>query len=136
MTYSKPLPVLDPESRPFWEACKQHKLRFQRCRACSHPRLPATSFCPKCQSPEFDWVDASGRGKVFSWIVVRHPVPRDVYAQDVPYVVALVQLEEGPRLPTNIVGCAPEAVTAYMPVQVTFRDVTPEITLPVFEPAA
>jgi uncharacterized OB-fold protein len=136
MTYSKPLPVLDPESRPFWEACKQHKLQFQRCRACNHARLPATSFCPNCQSPEFDWVDASGRGKVFSWIVVRHPVPRDVYAQDVPYVVALVQLEEGPRLPTNIVGCAPEAVTAYMPVQVTFRDVTPEITLPVFEPAA
>ena len=136
MTYSKPLPVLDPESRPFWEACKQHKLQIQRCRACNQARLPATSFCPNCQSPEFDWVDASGRGKVFSWIVVRHPVPRDVYAQDVPYVVALVQLEEGPRLPTNIVGCAPEAVTAYMPVQVTFRDVTPEITLPVFEPAA
>jgi hypothetical protein len=71
---------------------------------------------------------------VFSWIVVRHPVPRDVYAQDVPYVVALVTLDEGVRIPSNIVGVAPEEVTADMPVRVTFRQATPDITLPLFEP--
>ena len=71
---------------------------------------------------------------MFSWIVVRHPVPRDVYAQDVPYVVALIELAEGVRIPSNIVGCVPEDVTAGMPVSVTFRAVTPDITLPLFQP--
>ena len=70
---------------------------------------------------------------MFSWIVVRHPVPRDVYAQEVPYVVALITLDEGVRIPSNIVGIAPEKLTANMPVRVTFRQATPEITLPLFE---
>lgn len=134
--YQKPLPAPDPESAPFWEGAKQHRLLIVRCSACGTHRFPATSFCPSCQSPELQWVPASGRGKVFSWIVVRHPVPRDVYAQDVPYVVALVTLEEGPRITTNIVGCATDAVFADMPVTVTFKDVTPEITLPQFKPVS
>jgi uncharacterized OB-fold protein len=66
---------------------------------------------------------------------VRHPVPKEVYAGDVPYIVALVALDEGVRMPTNIVECKPEDVTADMPVSITFRDVTPEIALPVFKPA-
>ncbi len=73
-------------------------------------------------------------GRVFSWIVVRHPVPRDVYALDVPYVVALIALDEGVRIPSNIVGIEPEKVTTDMRVRVIFRPVTPEITLPLFEP--
>ena len=64
---------------------------------------------------------------MFSWIVVRHPVPRDVYAQEVPYVVALITLDEGVRIPSNIVGIAPEKVTANMPVRVTFRQATPKL---------
>jgi len=135
MSYEKPLPYPDPESTPFWLACKEHKLKIVKCGDCGHLRFPPTSFCPACSSDRVEWVEASGKGTVFSWIVVRHPVPKDVYAGDVPYVVALVTLEEGVRMPTNIVGCAPEDVTAYMPVQVQFRDVTPEITLPVFAPA-
>jgi len=135
MTYPKPLPVPDPESAPFWEACKAHTLKIVHCTSCGRNRFPATSFCPNCQSPDFEWIEASGRGKVFSWITVRHPVPKDIYAADVPYVVALVTLEEGVRMPTNIVDCAPEDVTADMPVTVRFRDVTPEISLPIFAPA-
>jgi len=135
MPYMKPLPVPDPESTPFWDACRAHTLKIVRCTDCGHVRFPPTSFCPECQSPDHEWIEASGKAKVFSWIVVRHPVPKDVYAGDVPYVVALVTLEEGPRMPTNIVGCAPEDVTADMPLTVQFRDVTPEITLPVFAPA-
>jgi uncharacterized OB-fold protein len=134
MTYEKPLPVLDPESTPFWEACHDHKLKIVRCLDCGTVRFPPTSFCPNCNSAKLEWIEASGKATVFSWIVVRHPVPKDVYALDVPYVVALVTLEEGVRMPTNIVGCAPEEVTAYMPLKVQFRDVTPEITLPVFAP--
>ena len=134
MSYEKPLPVLDPESTPFWEATREHKLKIVRCADCGQVRFPPTSFCPNCNSAAHDWVEASGKATVFSWIVVRHPVPKDVYAMDVPYVVALVTLEEGVRMPTNIVGIDPDAVTAYMPLKVQFRDVTPEITLPVFAP--
>jgi len=135
MTYEKPLPVLDPESTPFWEATRAHKLKIVRCSDCGQVRFPPTSFCPNCNSAAHDWIEASGKATVFSWIVVRHPVPKDIYAMDVPYVVALVTLEEGVRMPTNIVGVDPDAVTAYMPLKVQFRDVTPEITLPVFAPA-
>ena len=135
MSYEKPLPVLDPESTPFWEATREHKLKIVRCADCGQVRFPPTSFCPNCNSAAHDWIETSGKATVFSWIVVRHPVPKDVYAMDVPYIVALVTLEEGVRMPTNIVGIDPDAVTAYMPLKVQFRDVTPEITLPVFAPA-
>ena len=134
MSYAKPLPVVDSETQPFWEGCRQGKLRVQRCTHCGHVRFPPTHFCSKCGSAEQEWIDSLGRGRVFSWIVVRHPVPRDVYAQDVPYVVALVTLDEGVRIPSNIVGLAPEEVTADMPVHVIFRQATPDITLPMFEP--
>jgi uncharacterized OB-fold protein len=134
MTYAKPLPVLDAETQPFWEACKKGKLVLQRCGVCGHIRFPPTRFCPKCRSDSHEWIESKGLGRVFSWIVVRHPVPRDIYAADVPYVVALVALDEGVRIPTNLVGVEPEAVEADMRVRVSFRAVTPDITLPLFEP--
>ncbi len=136
MSYIKPLPAPDPESTPFWDSCREHKLKIVRCTSCGSTRFPPTSFCPKCQSADHEWIEASGKGRVFSWIVVRHPVPKDVYALDVPYVVALVELDEGVRMPTNIIDCLPEDVKADMRVQVAYRDVTDEITLPVFAPAA
>ena len=135
MSYAKPLPVADVETRPFWEACQSGKLTLQKCTECGHIRFPPTTYCSKCRSARHQWIESSGNGRVFSWIVVRHPVPRDVYAKDVPYVVALIELEEGVRIPSNIIGCTPEEVTANMPVSVVFRAVTPDITLPLFEPA-
>jgi len=135
MTYAKPLPVVDVETRPFWDACRDGKLKIQSCKNCGHKRFPPTFYCPKCNSPEHEWIDSRGHGRVFSWIVVRHPVPREVYAADVPYVVALIELDEGVRIASNIVGIEPEKVAADMPVRVIFKPVTPEITLPVFEPA-
>jgi uncharacterized OB-fold protein len=133
--YNKPLPYLDPESRPFWEGAKAHKLLLVQCRSCKTHRFPPTTFCAKCSSDAYDWVEAKGTGKVFSWIVVRHPVPKEVYAAEVPYIVALIALDEGVRMTSNIIDCKPEDVTADMRVSVTFRDVTPEITLPAFTPA-
>jgi uncharacterized OB-fold protein len=135
MTYAKPLPAADVETKPFWDGCREGKLLLQRCTQCGHVRFPPTHFCAKCDSAGCEWIESSGRGRVFSWIVVRHPVPRDVYAADVPYVVALVALDEGVRIPSNIIGIAPDQVTADMPVRVVFREATPEITLPQFEPA-
>ena len=135
MSYDKPLPVPDPESRPFWEAAKAHKLLIQHCVSTGKYQFPPTTFCQGAGLERPEWVEASGRGRVFSWIVVRHPTPKDIYADEVPYAVALVELEEGCRITGNLVGVDVDAITADMPVQVTFRDVTDEITLPVFEPA-
>lgn len=134
MTYAKPLPEPDPDSAPFWAGTKEHRLMLQKCGGCGRFRFPSQRLCPHCHSPEAEWVQASGNGTVFSWIVVRHPVPREVYGQDVPYVVALIALDEGVRMPSNIVGCAPEDVTAEMAVTVQFDDVTPDVTLPRFKP--
>jgi uncharacterized OB-fold protein len=134
MSYRKPLPVPDADSRPFWEGCREHKLLLMRCGNCGQMRFPPTTFCSHCQSREHLWIESTGHGRVFSWIVVRHPVPPDVYADDVPYIVALVELDEGVRMPTNIIDCQPEDVRAGMSVRVAFRDVRPEISLPVFHP--
>ena len=115
--YAKPLPVLDSETQPFWEGCRAGKLTtaaLHASAATSASRRRASA--PNADRPSANGSRAQGDGKVFSWIVVRHPVPRDVYAQDVPYVVALIELDEGVRIPSNIVGCAPEDVTAGMPV--------------------
>ena len=136
MSYPKPVPVLDVETRPFWEACQRGRLMLQRCMDCGHIRFPPTRFCSRCRSVKCEWIESKGHGRVFSWIVVRHPVPREVYAQEVPYVVALIDLDEGVRIPSNIIDCKPEDVSAGMPVSVVFRAVTPEVTLPLFQPIA
>jgi uncharacterized OB-fold protein len=80
-------------------------------------------------------VKASGRGTVYSWIVVERPIPAEVYGDDVPYVVALIELDEGVRLPSNLIDCAPAEITGGLAVEVVFDDVTPEVTLPKFRPA-
>lgn len=131
--YGKPVPVEDVDSAPFWEGCRKHRLMIQRCTECGQLRFPPSGMCPHCRSMMFGWVNAAGRGRLYSWIVVRHPIPRDIYGGDVPYVVALVDLDEGVRISTNMV-CAPDDLVADMPVEVVFDDVSPELTLPKFRP--
>lgn len=135
ITTNKPLPGPDVESQPYWAACREHRLSLPRCSDCQHYRYPPTFYCDKCRSSNCEWVDVSGRGTVFTWIVVRHPIPREVFGDMVPYVVALVELEEGPRIASNIIGCDVDAIAAGMAVEVVFEDVTPEVTLPKFRPA-
>jgi uncharacterized OB-fold protein len=135
MMQNWPLPVPDSNTRPFWDGCRQHRLLIQVCKTCGARRFPPTPLCMACHSPETEWIEASGRGVVFSWIVVELPVPKTVFAGDVPYVVALVDLEEGVRSPTNIVGCDPFRIEAGMAVTVRFDRVNDEITLPRFQPA-
>ena len=135
MPYNKPVPVPDADTEPFWSACREGRLSVQCCSGCGAKRLPPERFCPKCHAAESEWRDVSGRGKVYSWIVVRHPVPGDVYAGDVPYVVALIDLAEGVLMASNIIDCDPDAVTAEMAVEVVFEAVTDDITLPKFRPS-
>lgn len=132
--YLKPLPVPDPDSQPFWQGCKQHKLLLRRCLECRRFRFPPGPVCPHCRSRQSEWSEASGLGQVFSWIVVHHPVPKEVYAAEVPYVVALIELEEGVRMASNVIACPPAEIVAGMPVRVSFEDVTEAISLPKFRP--
>jgi len=129
--YDKPLPTITDLNRDFWEGCKQGRLRMQKCSACAHIRYPISHVCPRCLSYEFQWTDLSGRGSVFSYIVF-HQIYNKAFAQDVPYNVALVQLEEGPRMYSNVVGVPNDAVKVGDHVQVLFEAVTPEVTLPRF----
>jgi uncharacterized OB-fold protein len=133
-SYRKPLPRIDEESRGYWEALARHELYLQRCRACGTFRFYPRALCPSCLSDATEWVRASGRGTVYSFTVTyQNQAPG--FREEVPYVLAIVELAEGVRLMTNVVGSSPDAVRIGMPVEVVFEDVTPEITLPKFRPA-
>ena len=130
---SKPIPVPTRETRPYWDGCKQHELRIQQCAACGHSQFYPRLYCTACMSERVEWVKASGRGTVLSFTIVYRPVTQ-AFAAEVPYVVALITLDEGPQLMSNVVGCAPEQVYIGMPVEVTFEDWTEEISVPKFKP--
>jgi uncharacterized OB-fold protein len=129
----KPVPSPTHETRAYWEGCKRHELRIQRCVGCGHNQFFPRIYCTNCFSDRVEWVKASGCAMVLSFTIVRRP-PSPAFADEVPYVVALVTLDEGPTLMTNIVGCAPEKVEIGMPVEVTFDDWTEEISIPKFQP--
>lgn len=135
--YAKPLPnPLSVEaSRPFWEAAKRRELLMPRCRLCDRLFFYPREVCPVCLSPEIDWVKVSGNGRLYSYTVIEQPA-NPAFRADVPYIYALVQLAEGPRMITNLVECAPEAARVDMPVVAVFDDVTPEVTLVKFKPVA
>lgn len=133
--YRKPLPLADADSQEFWAGCKRHELLIQRCTRCHTFRHPPGLVCSKCLSTDYEWVKASGKGEVYTFIIVRTAV-HPAFEADVPYVVAVIQLDEGVRMTSNIIGCKPEDVKIGMKVQVTFDDVTPEDSLPKFKPVA
>jgi len=129
----KPIQRPSPESTPYWQAAREHRLELPRCNACGKHWFPPSQSCPHCLAADFTWTAVSGVGKVFSFVTY-HRVYHPAFAQDVPYVVALVELAEGPRLLTNIVGVPPEAVTCDMPVKVVFDDVEDGVAVPKFAP--
>ena len=132
--YAKPLPRIDEESKGFWEGCQRHQLYVQRCRSCASYRYYPRALCPSCLSDDTEWVLSSGRGTVYTYTVTyQNQAPG--FRDQLPYVLAYVELDEGVRMLTNIVDCRPEDVRIGLPVQVTFEDVTPEATLPKFKPA-
>jgi len=128
-----PLPALEPESERFWRACREGRLEITRCAACRWYVHPPRPVCPRCGGREVAWEPVSGRATVVSY-TVNHQ--RWMPGMDVPYTIGLVELVEQAdlRLTTNIVGCAPDAVTIGMPVRVTFQPASDEIALPLFAP--
>jgi uncharacterized OB-fold protein len=131
----KPLPRVDEENRWFWEACARHELVLQKCADCSTLRFYPRALCPSCLSSRTDYLRASGRGTVYTFTVT-HQNQAPGFKDELPYVMAYVQLEEGPRLLTNIIETPPDEVKIGMPVEVLFEDVDEELAIPKFRKAA
>lgn len=128
----RPRPALTHDNAFWFEGAREHKLLIQRCASCGKLRHPPRPMCGECRSLEWDTVEASGRGTVYSYVVNHYP---QVPAFDYPLAVGLVELEEGTRLVANVVGVEPADVHVGMPVEVEFVDHDPELTLPAFHPA-
>lgn len=131
--YTKPLPDITAESRPFWEGCKRHQLLFQRCRDCGTFQHYPRGVCASCWSGDLEWQPSSGRGTVYTFTVTHRTQARG-FRDELPYILAWVELEEGVQVMTNLVGCDPARVTIGMPVQVTFEDVNADVSIPRFKP--
>jgi uncharacterized OB-fold protein len=129
------LPTPNPETKPFWDAAREGKLLICRCGACRHAFLYPRPFCPKCWSDDVRWEQASGRATLYTYSVVyENDLPP--FTERIPYVAAVVDLDEGPRMMTNVDECEFDELRVGMPLEVSFREETDEITLPVFRPAA
>jgi uncharacterized protein len=131
--YNKPLPELLPETAGFWEAAGRHELVVQECTECGRLQHFPRLLCHRCLCDKLTWKMVSGRGTVYSFTIIRQ-VLHASFAPDVPYVYAIVELEEGVRMIANVVGVASEQVRVGMPVKVVFTDVTPAVSIPRFEP--
>jgi uncharacterized OB-fold protein len=130
----KNLPQITPETAEFWAGCKRHELLIQRCADCNAAQFYPRVFCTHCSGSTVHWVRASGRATLTSYTVVHRAVSQ-AYAAEVPYVVALVRLEEGPTMMSNVVGGSAANLKIGMPLAVVFDDWTEDVTVPKFRPA-
>ena len=132
---TKPVPVPDAVSAPYWEAANRGVLAIQHCAACERYVHPPEALCPHCQTPDMTFREVSGRARVYTHTIVRDNVTQG-FAADEPYVIGIVELAEQERLVlvANVVGVAPEDVRVGMPLRVTFERLTETIALPQFEP--
>lgn len=131
MASRRPRPARTQDNAFFWEGVEAGELRIQRCAGCEALRHPPAPMCPDCHSLDFDHVVASGRGEIYSYAVAHHP---PIPPFDYPNAIVLVELEEGTRLVSNLVGVDPDALRIGEPVQVEFTRVDEELVLPLFRP--
>ena len=129
----KPLPVITEENRPFWEGCRQGKLLLQFCDACQQHQFYPRLYCMHCNSEGLHWVEARGRGVIYSYTII-HQNKSPEFMPDVPYNVAIVQLEEGPRMMSKIVDIDSADLRVDLPVRVVFDPVNDTMSLPRFRP--
>ena len=134
MPYDKPKPRTDDISAPYWQAAKEHRLVAQKCSMCSTMMFPPVAVCESCLSPDLDWITLSGKGSVWSFIVMYQKY-YESFADDIPYNVAVVRSEEGLKFVTNLAGIDNDDIRVDMPVEVTFDDVDADLTLPKWRPA-
>lgn len=131
--YKKPLPVTQPWSKEFWKGTKQHKFLIQHCHDCGKNIFYPRKFCPYCWSSNLGWIESKGKGKLFSYTIMLAGVEQK-FADDLPYVLALVDLDEGIRVMSRIVECPHDELKCDMDVEVVYEDVTQEFTLFYFRP--
>ena len=130
-----PLPHPGKDTEPFWHAAREHRLVMPHCESCGHYTFPPSLGCPRCGHRPLTWIQVSGRGTVFSFVVY-HRVYNPAFAHLVPYVVAIIALDEGPRILSNVVGIPFDEVRCDMPVRVVFDEVREEgVVIPQFAPA-
>ena len=128
------LPTPDLETQPFWDATKEERLLIKHCNACGEYHFYPRPFCPKCWSDDVEWFEASGRATLYTWSVVhRNDLPP--FPSWIPYVAAVVTLEEGPRMMTNVVGCEFDALEINMPLVASYFATSEDVTIVQFRPA-
>jgi uncharacterized OB-fold protein len=120
-----------PVTRPFWDGCAAGELRFQRCRGCGAAQFPPAENCRACIGTDLAWERGAGLGTLYSWTVVYRPVTP---AFDVPYAPAIVDLDEGYQMMTNLIGIAPDAITPGLAVRAEFHETGGGLRLPYFRP--
>lgn len=133
--YTKPLPTPDPVTKPYWDSVKAHAMQLQKCSDCGKFVFYPRAVCPHCFSRDLKWTPVSGKGKIYGFTISHQKVIQS-FASEVPYVIALVELEEGARMMTNLVGVEPDStqIKVGMDVIVQYDDVTEAMTLPKFKP--
>lgn len=129
---SRYLPVPSKISRPFWDSCKAGAMQIQKCGHCGTYAFYPVYVCPECASRALDWTPVSGKGTIYTYTVAAKSVFEDVPG---PMVVALIELEEGAMMTSNIVNADPDSLFVGMPVRLCYEPISADITLPVFEPA-
>ena len=127
-SYKKPRPRIGPDNEPFWQGCRAHRLMLPTCRACGKPHLPPGPVCPFCFSDDVVWQAASGRGRISTWTIV-HKAWFPAFKDETPYNVVQVELDEGPRLTSHIVGAGDRKIQIGQRVEVVFADIDEELTL-------
>jgi uncharacterized OB-fold protein len=132
----KPLPEITPVNQPFWDGAKANRLMMQKCRSCSAWVFCPRPVCGECASEDLEWVEAGKKGKIFAFTIIREVVGTALagFGPDIPYVTAWVDLDDGPRFCSNVIGCPIEQVKIDMPVEVVFEDTGRGVTLPKFRP--
>ena len=132
--YQKSLPEITTLTKPFWEAAKRHELVIQRCSKCEAHQWYPRAICTLCGSRDLKWSNASGKGSIYSFVVIRQVIDNSpAFQSDIPFVLAEVELEESPRLYASMVGCKPEDVRIGMKVEVVFEDATDAVAIPKFK---
>ena len=132
--YNKPIPVPSAESQAYWDGLRDRKLLMPRCDACGKYWFPPSLLCPHCNATNWTWTSTSGRGRIFSYVVY-HRIYHPGFAEEVPYAVAVIELDEGPRMVSNVIGIAPDKLACDLRVEVVYQPITDTITLPKFKPA-
>jgi uncharacterized OB-fold protein len=131
--YKKPLPLITKLSKVFYDGCKENKLLYQVCMDCDEVIFFPKELCPKCMSHHLEWKESNGKGKIHTFTITYDFAPPE-FMKDVPYSLAIINLDEGFSIMSNIVECDFDEIKCDMPVEVVFDPVTPEITLPKFRP--